>query len=414
MAVPDNDTSKKFSEQLLEYVSKNPFLTLWSFAAIIGGLFGFFHYARVGYMPEIDIKTAGTILISLALTGGIFTILVAAIFLVPAFYLRSVVGVEQVFGALDISEDPVKQEIKKQRRRVVRIILSAAILALGLYSLLIGCLSGMTTAGLIFGAIGGVLVAVTTFFCKKIASLVSPSEKRQITNVRVKAFVQFSSVHSELIGAVIIWFFAFSLVFIMIGPSVLSSNNATFTEKTFWFLGLLFVVIVSNLTLSIPGLGKDKRYASLLLVMFVFAPMIYFLTMPNNELNLEKVAFNKLGLGSLKDSFFLVNSDTCDAVNVIRENTCIQITRKKSDHETKDESKSIGCIRPQYLENRLGSEYLMAFENKPPKTSNVKEKNANGIMIPIQKKDVILWAFGEETRSSSTQCVISKVANEKP
>ena len=51
---------------------------------MVGGLLGFLHYAQLGYMPEIDLKSAITILMALALTGTALTFLIAVIFTAPA------------------------------------------------------------------------------------------------------------------------------------------------------------------------------------------------------------------------------------------------------------------------------------------------------------------------------------------
>lgn len=84
-----DDTQKKsFWEKLIDYIAKNPFLVLWNVAIIIGGLVGYYHYLHVGYLPEVDIKSMGTILVALALTGVLMTGFLTITFCFPSIYLR--------------------------------------------------------------------------------------------------------------------------------------------------------------------------------------------------------------------------------------------------------------------------------------------------------------------------------------
>jgi hypothetical protein len=124
----EQPANKSFFERLLDYITTNPFITLSSVAMMIGGLVGFLHYARLGYMPEIDFKSAATIFIALALTGTALTIALVILFTMPAFYLRMIFSNKSTQATPKDSAQ--EAELAIQRRNAMSIIRSA-LLAIG-------------------------------------------------------------------------------------------------------------------------------------------------------------------------------------------------------------------------------------------------------------------------------------------
>lgn len=400
-----------FYERLIEYISKNPFFSLWNVAIIIGGIVGYFHYSRIAYIPEIDVKSVATIFIALALTGTFLAILLALIFLMPLFYLRLIIWKNpqqlDTESRIETCNDLAEQALIVKRRVAIALMLRTAILAIGLWSTLIWSLSEkvwrMPEAG--FGLVGFILIFTTTIFAKKISRLFElfcERMKKETPDLSQNWLV----VHADHIMATGVWIIAFGLIAVMLNSPILNNKNLTDGDKIFWVITFLSVVIFVNTLLAIASFSKGKRYAPLLFLFIAMIPALYFLALPDNTFSVEKVAFSRLGIGSLENSFFLVKSEACDSINVVRASTCIHIDLKNNGNSAnvKPEVKSNGCVRPKYLENRLGPEFLLAFEDKISEKSNTKNSKKIEIFIPLKKDDVLLWAFGKTENSGNFQC----------
>ncbi|MES2040104.1 MAG: hypothetical protein V4495_19990 [Pseudomonadota bacterium] len=403
----DGNKPKKFRELIIDYVSKNPFLTLWSVAGIVGGIFGYIHYARIGYIPEIDIKSVGTILFSLALTGVVFTAAFGAIFLVPALYFRSAGRNDPNLIDLSIPEDPYELEIKIRNRRTAGLVIRSSITSLGIYSVVFGVLAWGYQIGPFLVVVGIAVMASMMFFFDKFASLFPFEKKKNNENETEGPIRQFFSRNAELIGATFVWFISFTFVFVFANLSIFSNIKLEFHEKVLCSIGLVFIVLFANLIASIPGISKVDRFAAPLIMGIMASPLMFVLAVPNSNINLEKLVFRQLGLGSMPNTIFFVNSDACLTANLIRANTCSYVEGQKLGIDGKDEKK-LGCIIPHLLENRLGSEYLLAFNDEGEKIPGKETKEINSLTIPIQKKDVVQWGFLNNKNLNLMACPAGK------
>lgn len=403
----DGSKPKNLKVLVIDYVSKNPFLTLWSVAGIVGGLFGYIHYARIGYIPEIDIKSAGTILFSLALTGVVFTTAFGAIFLVPAIYFRSAERGDPSLVNLSIPEDPYELEIKIRNRSIAALIIRSSILSLGIYSVLLGGLAWGNQIGIFLVGVGIVVMASMTFFFKKFGVMFYLGKKKNGENESKYWIGRFFSKNAELIGATVVWFFSFTYVFVFANQSIFSNIKLDFFEKVLFSVALIFIVLFANLIVAIPGISKVDRFTAPLVMAIMASPLMFLLAVPNSNINLEKIIFQQLGLGSMPNTIFFVNSDACITANLMRVNTCSIVEGQKQGTEGKDEKK-LGCIAPHLLENRLGSEYLLAFNDEDKKSPVKETKEINSLTIPIQKKDVVQWGYLNSKKINLMACPTGK------
>lgn len=394
----ESNKPKKFRALLIDYVSKNPLVTLWSIVLVLGGMFGYIHYTRIGYIPEIDIKSAGTILISLALTGVFFTAAFGAIFLVPAIYFRSVGQNYPNLVDTSILEDPYALERKMGNRRIAKLVIRSSITALGAYSFVFGVISWDDPIGKYLVGIGIVVITSMMLVFDMVVSWLSIEKKEVNKNGGGNRISRFFSKDKELIGATIIWFCSFLYVFLFADKSIFSNIKLALHEKVLFSVVLLLTLLLANVVGAIPGLSKAGRFATLIILGILASPLLFLLAVPNGDINLEKLVFRKLGLGSMPDTIFFVNSDACMTVNFIRPNTCTYIEGRRQNSDGNG-GKSLGCITPQYLENRLGSEYLLVFNDEG------KEKGMKSFSIPIQKKDVVQWGFLNNNRSDPMTCL---------
>ncbi|NYE60078.1 cyanate permease [Duganella sp. 1224] len=77
------------THRLLDATLKNPFITMWNLALIIGGLIALVYFAQLGYLPDLDLKTASSFLLAVALVGVFLSAILMVIFNVPSLMIRS-------------------------------------------------------------------------------------------------------------------------------------------------------------------------------------------------------------------------------------------------------------------------------------------------------------------------------------
>lgn len=380
--------SKNLLERLLEHIANNPFITLWSIAIIVGGLVAFIHYVRLGYIPEINLETAATILIAVALAGAALTLAIAFFFIAPAFYLRMIL--EEKATEPDSGNDPAEQAILAKRRRDGIQVIGPALAAVGLWGTAFWC-AGKTS--LWAGSAALVLLLATMFgpwlFSRR-------RSRPAATQSRPLSLVTFGC-------ACVVWFFFLGLAGLLLETPIFANTTLSKGEKTLYLLIFLGVFILSNTVLAIPNLVQNKRLVPLILFFFTAAPAVVFLELPGNPVSIEKQAFNNLGLGGMKNTIFLVKQEACDAINIVREHACIPLASKTSGKARSDAPQG-GCVRPDFLENRLGSEFLLVYEGEPQAMPSGRKSKSAPLLIPLKKEDVVLWAHGGTTTAGIAAC----------
>lgn len=402
----NNPSQRTFSEHLVDYATKNPFLALWNTSLIVGGLFGYLHYSRIGYIPEIDLPAAVTIFIALALTGIFSTMALVFLFQLPAFFLRLILRLdpEPPVGAADESSNSIMGEaMLAYRRSVAALISCTAIIAIGIWCLISWSIGDKTwqSPDVWIGLLGIFLIACAIAILKTSTLFIKPSGNRAEKKNSHPALI-WSLKHIDFFLSIALWWLSIGYISIMVNSPILDDKNLSGDGKVLWLTGFLSLVIMVNACVTV--FSMKTRHAPLIFFLLAIAPALYFLHDPNSSFSLEKKALSRLGLGSLENSFFLVKPDACDAINVIRENTCIRISPNKD--EMGMETKGLGCIRPTFLENRLGTEYLLAYAENAPHKASAKFGKKTEIFIPLKKDDVLHWAFGKTSVAGYSPCSI--------
>lgn len=424
------------NERIIDYVSKNPFISLWSIAAIVGGIFGYLHYANLGYLPEIDIKSAGTVLLSLALTGIALTICLGIIFLIPTLFLYSPNETSSNSRKdNDLPDGPLVLKKKKRNWKILSTLLRSTMIAVGFLLIIIHIdarrydPSGFETLNILGIAFVFVFsILYNLFEIINLFEVIKNSRTYQATVIRFnpqiswiksclkryldsgfhkycvsKIFSVLLTQNFKLIAPSFIWFFSFCTIYVLVSGEVLSDKSSTGVGKSLWFVAMLMAVIVPNVVLSLNSNIEGEKIALSIKLFLVTFPLLVLHLLPNNKINLEKIIFRQLGLGNLPNTVFFVNSQACETANYIRKNTCTLIDVPKATNESKDD-KRIGCIQPHFLENRLGTEYLLAFNDAVAETDKSKPSAPDVTMIPIAKKDVVQWAFLKSKADHNLSC----------
>ena len=394
----DNNTDlpkKSFLGHLVDYVGKNPFLTLWNMVAIIGGMVGYIHYLRVGYIPEIDIKSAGTIFIALALTGILLTVALTICFIFPSIYLRMLFFSKTAADtAKEQSADP---DIFKYRKIIAWKMLRASIFALGVWGLIFWAADAdrLSSPNFWNGLAGGFLILIAV-----VISL--PKSRKHETDSHEPENKSSTWWHrrSDFLWTTSIWIISFFLVFLLLIYPVFENKDLSLTGKILSTIEFLIAVVFANIGLAIVDFKKNTPINLFVATGIAFVPMILFLGIPHTKFSLETAIFSQLGLGRLQHTFFLVKPDACEALNLIRKNTCISV-----NHDDEKKTKSSGCIRPDFLESRIGKEFLLAYEN-PETARPEKEEKKNETYISLKKEDVLTWSFSSLVQTGNAQCAV--------
>jgi NADH:ubiquinone oxidoreductase subunit 6 (subunit J) len=90
-AEPPRPTEAKASalERLLDYAFKNPFIAMWNLALIVGGFIALVYFTQIGYFPDLDLKSGSSFLIGIAFLGIFLSALLAIVFTVPSWMIRT-------------------------------------------------------------------------------------------------------------------------------------------------------------------------------------------------------------------------------------------------------------------------------------------------------------------------------------
>jgi hypothetical protein len=393
---PESSYGKSLSS-LHDYVFKNPFLVLWNCALILGGLITFSHFSSIKYFPDLDIKTASSFLLGIALLGLLLTTLLALTLVAPSYLLRNEIWINYF---LHEPRSPgqalsrVSADVEKRRRLPFLTLnlcygLAAFFTFVFLSSYLIdGTYAPYREDVRLAGGIGLALA---------LAAQLWGNRYWKNKNGRDDTVSGDRRGHSHFAQH-----FTLAFIWTMVSPGyllllTLAVGKLEENDLTGHFCVLLFVLIliVVNASLSITNFNSAK---SLLTVPAMAAALtLSYLSLPSNPLSITRTVFASFAIGDLGSSRFVVKRATCDAVNLISAGTC-EIA-----------SESAGCIRPKSLANRIGSEYLLVLESRVEggaagEAQTIQRAPATEIRVPIPKSEVLVWGSGDARDKEWASC----------
>lgn len=391
---------------LQDYVFKNPFLVLWNSALILGGLITFAHFSSIKYFPDLDIKTASSFLLGIALLGLLLTTLLALTLVAPSYLLRNEIWINYFLHEPRNSGQAylrVPADVEKKRRLpFLTVILCYGLAAFFTFVFLSSYLIDHSSVQYrenvrMAGGIGLVLSLV--------AQLWGNRYWKQ-RDRRDNALANGRRGHSHVAQH-------FTLIFIwmMVSPGYLLLLTLAVGKLKESDLGghlciLLFVLtfIIVNAGLSITNFNSARS-------LFIAPAMavvltLGYLSLPSNPLSITHTVFASLAIGDLGNSRFVVKRATCDAVNLIAAGAC-EIA-----------SESAGCIRPKSLANRIGSEYLLVLESRVTSGAagdvrTIQSEHATEIRVPIPKSEVLVWGSGDTNDKEWASCKTAASVNDR-
>ncbi|MGO4476235.1 hypothetical protein AB4Z32_08250 [Massilia sp. 2TAF26] len=383
--------------KLMDYFLKNPFLVLWNVVLILGGLITFAQFASIGYFPDLDIKTASSFLLGIALSGVSLVSILAAVMVLPSVLIRNEIWKPYfLHRPVEASQMQIRVTSEMEARR--RIPFLVLCLFHGLmaffawmfiasffiddtherYRFFVRALSGGGTGLLITGFAG------VDFLWKRMDERDNAGEDGRRGHSR-KAQHFFS---------IFIWVILYPgyLLLLLLAVGKLRENDMA---GHLWVLGFTIALIVVNTGLAVTNFHSPKSY--LIFPLMGTMLMVLYLSMPSNTLSITRAVFSSLAIGDLGSSRFVVKRQTCDAVNLLVPGACDVA------------SETAGCIRPHTLANRIGNEYLLVLRvpgQAVPKSMTSKDQITPqlAIKVPIPKSEVLAWGTVDANDATWKAC----------
>jgi hypothetical protein len=389
---------------LQEYVFKNPFLVLWNCALILGGLITFGHFSSIKYFPDLDIKTASSFLLGIALLGLLLTTLLALTLIAPSYLLRNEIWINYFLHEprnLGQATLRVSADLEKRRRLpFLTLNLCYGLAAFFAFVFLSSHLIDRSYAEYrenvrLVGGIGLVLSLAAQLYGNRYWK-----QRDRRDNTLSNGWRGHSHV-AQHVTLAFIWMIVSPGYLLLL---TLAVGKLKESDLTGHFCILLFVVIfiVVNSGLSITNFNSAR---SLLIVPAMAAVLtLGYLSLPSNPLSITHTIFASFAIGDLGSSRFVVKRATCDAVNLIAAGTC-EIA-----------SESAGCIRPKSLANRIGSEYLLVLESRLESGAagdvrTIQRAPTTEIRVPIPKSEVLVWGSVDATDKRWASCKAAASVN---
>lgn len=342
-----NPEKPSIAERLMDAVLKNPFITMWNLALMIGGLIALIYFAQLGYMPDLDFKTASSFLLALAILGVFLSSILILVFNVPSLMMRS----DKKVGDIDTGKS-----------FAFRAFLCGAtgasfwLMILGLFGLDPG-----------HEALGRQILIASGIIC--------------FICVAVVAYLAWKTYRGralDFIGRDLIWLF----MWLMLAPTfwglALMRIRAPSHEdiNTLLMTGLFMLIVIAfNAILAALPLNSRKAFAKYL-ALSVCLPALY-LSMPTESKSLPAAVFSGFAFGGLKNTAFIVKEPACKGLNLLAPDAC-----------TATADKDLGCVKPLQLASRVGNEFLL-----------IVKSGEREVKVPVQKTDVLTWGMGIDDKS---------------
>lgn len=403
---PESSDRRNFSS-LQDYVLKNPFLVLWNSALILGGLITFGHFSTIKYFPDLDIKTASSFLLGIALLGLLLTTLLALALVAPSYLLRNEIWSNYFLHEPRNAGEAwlrVSPDVEKKRRLPFLTVnffygLAAFFGFVFLSSHLIDRSYAQYREKLrMVGGIGLALSLAVQLWGNRYWKYRDRLDNT-LSNGR-----RGHSLLAQHVKLAFTWMMVSSGYLLLLTLAVGKLKEGDIIGHLFILLFVLIFIIV-NAGLSITNFNSTR---SLLIVPAMAAMLtLVYLSLPSNPLSITRTVFASFAIGDVGSSRFVVKRATCDAVNLIAAGTC-EIA-----------SESAGCIHPKSLANRIGSEYLLVLESRLESVAadnarTIQTAAVTEIRVPIPKSEVLVWGTGDANDKGWASCKAAASINNEP
>jgi hypothetical protein len=374
---------EKIWNWFLEYCVRNPFFVLWNLALISGGLITLVHFVSIGYFPDLDIKTASSFLMGIALLGLFLVLLLSIMLVIPSYLIRAQVWNPYCLHKPAIPGAPVvrvSKEIEK-RRQLPFAFLSILYGAIAFFAWIFVFSFSLPDSSVGYRHTVRTVTAVGVVVCVVLLFVLRYIGVRQTKQRGVSVDSLFGhSYLAQHFQLLFIWLIVYPgyLLLLALAANKLHADDGGAHAA---LVAFAFALAFANTSLAVVSLDSPKSYWFFPFIC-VFLIFVY-LSIPTNTFSLTRSVFSSLGIGDIDNTKFIVKKSTCDAVNLLVPGSC------------KIASDAAGCIRPQNLANRIGNDYLLTLEMAGAKVATTpNEWHANShkkIVIPVPKSEVLAW-----------------------
>lgn len=375
-------------QRLMDYMLKNPFIALWNVALIVGGTIALFYFAQIGYLPDLDPKSATSMLISIAMLGCVMVGFLTVIFIIPASMIRGEVWKthHQFTAASAVSPPQPASEILLQQRRPQfgRMVVLYGIFGYSFYGFLASFIpvdaSGQDFSMRLRWACIGIgplcillLLLNYRWMLRRAAS----------SGQNVEDFLGHGYKTQNLM-LLLTWLMVTPgtamMIFLSLGKSRADNTADILMTALFWLLYLIVNAVLAVHHFKPPVSRLIYPVAGLVL-------FVVYLFIPSNPVNISRGVFIQYALGAMSNTKFIVKRAACDAVNLLADHACEPVGDGTS-----------GCITPKRMASRVGSEFLLVL------STSSKENGKNEVKVPLQKTDVLTWGTTASSQNQKKSC----------
>jgi hypothetical protein len=367
------------SLKIPEFIKSNPFLTLLNVGLIIGGILAYWFFAKIKYLPELDLENATTLLIGVAVVGMVVFIGIVFCLILPSLFIQTTLNllsppIEDTY----LDEDYLKK-VKKQHADALLIssTLTAVVATIG-WVLFFSWKTYSDRYYLL--AILALLIALTLLQMYRYQKALVRFGWNRVE----KIFGNKTKFTKLNCGFLLAWSIpSFILIVILAKPFDDQYKNES------WFgIGLLiasFLVLVINNSMLAISHHNNKPTGKLFFQRYlitIFSCLVIYANLPSNQPSLINVPFQILHLGNVSNSIFVVNAEACKMLNTLKPKACL-------------ETNNLGCVVPKRVASRIGTEYLLIFDSRARNSELIE------ITIPLKKDYVLGWSFNDQSTSAS-------------
>jgi hypothetical protein len=369
---------------LVDYCLKNPFLVLWNVALILGGIITFSHFVSIKYFPDLDVKTASSFLLGIALLGVSLMSVLAIVFVVPSYLIRNEIWRPYyLHHPAATGQEAVQVSDDIEKKRWFPFIALSFFHGLTAFFFWIFCASFLIENSHAHYRNIALIVSAVGFTLSILAMLgLNYSWKRK--DVRDGLSTDGRLGHgkpAQHLTFVFIWVVIYPGYLILLAMSARKLDQNDIAGHL-CVLAFAVAFIIVNTGLAITNFSSARSYLKIPAMAALLT--VGYLSIPSNPLTITRAVFTTLAIGDLGSSQFVVKRPTCDAVNLIAPGAC------------EVASESAGCIRPQSLANRIGAEYLLVLKVQMHTRGKIGPQMNQSAMstemkVPIPKSEVLVW-----------------------
>lgn len=360
----DSEEFKSLLKSIVDFLKTVPFKELYQVVITFGGFWLFAFFISIGRLPDFDVTTAITLLLSIAIGGVFITGLICAYFLMPSFFLRQI-WAQILSSNLSLPLPATEKELHH--------LFSIASFLCFLVSLLLLVLLIIATSSISFADVFSNNIAKALATLLLLLYFYLDCERCRIDWLNlITCNKKFLWIAVQLTA---LWFMAWLFLFILFIEPM-----ANAADKGKWFdfvayIGFIFNVFLFN-SIAVRAKTVKQKIEYLAFTSLAIITLVSFIISLTNGANLIKAPFKMLNLGEISNVRLIVKSDSCKHINTFEPKTCTLIYNQE-----------FGVMSNVKIVSMIGNEFLISTQRSQIGYVSLRKHN----LIAIKKEDVLTW-----------------------